>query len=132
MASLPLASLLDRQVPATPWAEGDNLPWDDPAFSQRMLAEHLSQQHDRASRRAATIDAQVRFLARQVAGGDGARVLDLVGRAVADAAGAARAELLRNLISGEQRPQDPRTSSEPIKNYDDLRILNCHPTSRSG
>ena len=35
-----------------------------------------------------------------------------VGRAVADAAGAARAELLRNLISGEQRPQDPRTSSE--------------------
>ena len=65
-ASLPLASLLDRQVPATPWAEGDNLPWDDPAFSQRMLAEHLSQQHGRASRRAATIDAQVRFLARQV------------------------------------------------------------------
>ena len=65
-APLTLASLLDRQVPATPWAEGDNLPWDDPAFSQRMLAEHLSQQHDRASRRAATIDAQVRFLARQV------------------------------------------------------------------
>ena len=64
--SLPLASLLDRQVPATPWAEGDNLPWDDPAFSQRMLAEHLSQRHDQASRRAATIDAQVRFLARQV------------------------------------------------------------------
>ena len=65
-ASLPLASLLDRQVPAAPWAEGDNLPWDDPAFSQRMLAEHLSQRHDQASRRAATIDAQVRFLARQV------------------------------------------------------------------
>ena len=77
MASLPLASLLDRQVPATPWAEGDNLPWDDPAFSQRMLAEHLSQQHDRASRRAETIDAQVRFLARQVPGEDDARVLDL-------------------------------------------------------
>ena len=36
-----------------------------------------SQQHDRASRRAATIDAQVRFLARQVASRDGARVLDL-------------------------------------------------------
>ncbi|MCY4029309.1 MAG: class I SAM-dependent methyltransferase [Acidobacteria bacterium] len=77
LAPLTLASVLDRQVPATPWAEGDNLPWDDPDFSERMLAEHLSQQHDRASRRAATIDAQVRFLARQVAGGDGARVLDL-------------------------------------------------------
>ena len=76
-ASLPLASLLDRQVPATPWAEGDNLPWDDPAFSERMLAEHLSQQHDMASRRAATIDAQVRLLARLATGGAGARVLDL-------------------------------------------------------
>ena len=82
---LTLASILDRQVPATPWAEGDNLPWDDPAFSERMLAEHLSQQHDRASRRAATIDAQVRFLAGQVNHevsheanhDDAARVLDL-------------------------------------------------------
>ena len=89
LAPLTLASILDRQVPATPWAEGDNLPWDDPAFSERMLAEHLSQQHDRASRRAATIDAQVRFLARQVnhevsheasqelSQEDAARVLDL-------------------------------------------------------
>ena len=88
-APLTLASILDRQVPATPWAEGDNLPWDEPAFSERMLAEHLSQQHDRASRRAATIDAQVRFLARQVnhevsheashelSQEDAARVLDL-------------------------------------------------------
>ena len=76
MTALTLASILDRQVPATPWAEGDNLPWDDPAFSERMLAEHLSQQHDRASRRAATIDMQVRFIARQVSE-DGARVLDL-------------------------------------------------------
>ena len=84
-APLALASILDRRVPATPWAEGDNLPWDDPGFSQRMLAEHLSQQHDRASRRTATIDAQVRFLARQVNHevsheanhDDAARVLDL-------------------------------------------------------
>ena len=85
LAPLTLASLLDRKVPATPWSEGDNLPWDDPAFSERMLAEHLSQQHDRASRRAATIDAQVRFLARQVnheashelSHENAARVLDL-------------------------------------------------------
>ena len=77
MASLKLDSILGRQVPARPWAEGDNLPWDDPAFSERMLAEHLSQQHDRASRRAAVIDAQVRFIARQATGRDGARLLDL-------------------------------------------------------
>ena len=76
-APLTLASIVERRVPATPWAEGDNLPWDEPAFSQRMLAEHLSQQHDQASRRAATIDAQVRFLARQVNHDDDARVLDL-------------------------------------------------------
>ena len=85
VAPLTLASIVERRVPATPWAEGDNLPWDDPDFSQRMLAEHLSQQHDRASRRTATIDAQVRFLARQVNHevshepnhDDAARVLDL-------------------------------------------------------
>lgn len=88
-APLTLASIVERRVPAMPWAEGDNLPWDDPAFSERMLGEHLSQQHDRASRRAATIDAQVRFLARQVnhevghevghgvGHEDAARVLDL-------------------------------------------------------
>lgn len=27
------------------------IPWDDPAFSRRMRQEHLSQEHDRASRR---------------------------------------------------------------------------------
>ena len=33
-----------------PWVEGRTIPWDDPGFSQRMLREHLSQQHDGASR----------------------------------------------------------------------------------
>ncbi len=41
-------NLLDRvhrtPVPA-PWAEGEKIPWDDPAFSARMLVEHLSQAH---------------------------------------------------------------------------------------
>ena len=27
------------------------IPWDEPAFSQRMLENHLSQEHDWASRR---------------------------------------------------------------------------------
>ncbi|EIQ8028342.1 class I SAM-dependent methyltransferase, partial [Salmonella enterica subsp. enterica serovar Newport] len=27
------------------------IPWDEPAFSQRMLENHLSQDHDWASRR---------------------------------------------------------------------------------
>jgi SAM-dependent methyltransferase len=36
-----------------------DLPWSDPAFSERMLLEHLSQEHDLASRRLVVIDAQV-------------------------------------------------------------------------
>ena len=40
-------------TPPLPWAEGEKIPWDEPAFSTRMLQEHLSQLHDGASRRAA-------------------------------------------------------------------------------
>ena len=38
--------------PARPeaWAQGGNLPWNDPAFSERMLREHLDQSHGAASR----------------------------------------------------------------------------------
>jgi hypothetical protein len=28
-----------------PWRDGANLPWDDPAFSERMLAQHLDPSH---------------------------------------------------------------------------------------
>ncbi|MCB0064149.1 MAG: methyltransferase domain-containing protein [Caldilineaceae bacterium] len=33
-----------------PWTFGGNLPWDEPAFSERMLREHLDQAHGAASR----------------------------------------------------------------------------------
>jgi SAM-dependent methyltransferase len=72
-----LADLLTRQLPPAPWAEGDNIPWHDPAFSARMLAEHLSQDHDAASRRAATIERQIAWLHRAVLGGRPTNVLDL-------------------------------------------------------
>lgn len=39
--------------------EGHKIPWDEPGFSARMLANHLSQEHDWASRRSAIIDRQV-------------------------------------------------------------------------
>lgn len=32
------------------------IPWDEPAFSQRMLENHLSQDHDWASRRLTVLD----------------------------------------------------------------------------
>lgn len=51
------------------------IPWDEPAFSQRMLENHLSQEHDWASRRLSVIEQQVAWIARQLP--SGARILDL-------------------------------------------------------
>lgn len=53
------------------------IPWDDPEFSRRMLHEHLTQQHDRASRRFTIIDQQVDWIHRKVLGGKSAAILDL-------------------------------------------------------
>ncbi len=53
------------------------LPWHDPDFSERMLAEHLSQRHDLASRRLDAIDRHVTWLHHTVTGGHPGRVLDL-------------------------------------------------------
>src|SRR6266542_3437561 len=72
-----LADLALRQCPPEPWREGDNIPWHEPAFSARMLAEHLSQAHDAASRRAATIDRQVAWIHEAVLRGRPTRILDL-------------------------------------------------------
>ena len=60
-----------------PWSEGDNIPWNEPGFSERMLKEHLSQDHDAASRRAEIIDAHVRWIHQDLLGGKPSRVLDL-------------------------------------------------------
>ncbi len=60
-----------------PWAGAYKIPWQDPAFSRRMLAEHLSQAHDLASRRLAWIDRQVAWIDETVLGGRPADILDL-------------------------------------------------------
>ena len=57
-----LSDLLDRSYPPEPWRDGDNIPWHEPAFSRRMLAEHLSQAHDAASRRGVLIDRHVAWI----------------------------------------------------------------------
>jgi SAM-dependent methyltransferase len=75
-----LRSLLDvvrRSPSAGPWEEGDNIPWHEPGFSERMLEEHLSQEHDAASRRSGTIDAHVKWIHQRVLDSRPARVLDL-------------------------------------------------------
>lgn len=56
-------------------AQESKIPWDEPAFSQRMLAKHLSQEHDWASRRQEVIEQQVEWIASQLP--PGAYILDL-------------------------------------------------------
>ena len=71
-----LAEWIDRE-PVAPWSRDGKIPWHEPDFSDRMLREHLSQQHDRASRRFETIDRHVAWLHEAICGGHAARVLDL-------------------------------------------------------
>ena len=72
-----LLDLVRRSPLPAPWSEGDNIPWHEPGFSQRMLKEHLSQAHDAASRRAAKIESQVSWIHRQVLQERVTRILDL-------------------------------------------------------
>jgi SAM-dependent methyltransferase len=69
--------IVGRTPTPVPWSEGDNIPWDEPEFSERMLAEHLSQEHDLASRKSETIYQQVEWIFSSVLGSRPARVLDL-------------------------------------------------------
>jgi SAM-dependent methyltransferase len=70
-----LRELVERGPPE-PWSYGGKIPWHEPDFSARMLREHLSQDHDLASRRAAKIDAHVEWLDHELLP-DRAFVLDL-------------------------------------------------------
>jgi SAM-dependent methyltransferase len=72
-----LLDIVNRTPNPSPWSEGENIPWDEPQFSERMLAEHLSQEHDLASRRSATIDQHVEWIFSSVLGSRSVRVLDL-------------------------------------------------------
>lgn len=67
-------AIFQRRQHAASWHK---IPWDDPEFSRRMLREHLSQDHDAASRRAAIIDEQVRWIHEQILAGQPARILDM-------------------------------------------------------
>lgn len=72
-----LMDIVNRKTPPTPWEEGDNIPWNDPGFSQRMLKEHLCQNHDAASRRSEKIDEQVQWIHAEVLSGKPTRILEL-------------------------------------------------------
>ncbi|MCB9458896.1 MAG: class I SAM-dependent methyltransferase [Anaerolineaceae bacterium] len=66
--------LLKRNETVHEWTK---IPWDEPDFSRRMLREHLSQDHDAASRRSNIIDQHVRWIHGKVLKGQPATILDL-------------------------------------------------------
>jgi SAM-dependent methyltransferase len=72
-----LADIVCRQSPPIPWQEADNIPWNDVEFSQRMLKEHLSQDHDAASRRFEIVDRHVEWIHQEVLSERPSRILDL-------------------------------------------------------
>ncbi len=72
-----ISNLHTRPIPAQPWAEGEKIPWNDPAFSARMLREHLTQEHDAASRRAKIIKKHIKWIHNFVLAKTVSRILDL-------------------------------------------------------
>lgn len=67
-------TLVNRRANDSAWHK---IPWGDPDFSRRMLAEHLDQSHDMASRRATTIDRHVQWIHRKLLHEQPGRILDL-------------------------------------------------------
>jgi SAM-dependent methyltransferase len=72
-----LQQIYHRPQPPVPWLHGENLPWNDPAFSARMLREHLEQTHGAASRRLPEIRALVEVMLDWLGLKPGDRLLDV-------------------------------------------------------
>jgi len=72
-----LADIIKRTPDPEPWSEGEKIPWNDPDFSERMLREHLSQDHDLASRRFEVVDGHVAWIHERVLAGKPSQILDL-------------------------------------------------------
>lgn len=72
-----LRRIYNRSERPKPWNQGGNLPWDDSAFSERMLREHLDDSHGAASRVAEERAVQLEWLWKKLALEPGARVLDV-------------------------------------------------------
>lgn len=71
-----LRDIIERKIPPDPWEEGEKIPWNDPAFSERILATHLSQESDWASRREAVVDRHVDWIGKRFLDGPSS-ILDL-------------------------------------------------------
>ena len=71
-----LSIIQDQPDVGSLWEGRYKIPWNDPDFSRRMLKEHLTQDHDLASRKTDTIDSQVAFINDYIAHSNAA-VLDI-------------------------------------------------------
>lgn len=74
---LDLSRLIALQQKPEPFTPGVPCFWDDPHISKHMLAAHLDEDTDVASRKAATIDASVAWIVAELDLQAGQRVLDL-------------------------------------------------------
>ncbi len=72
-----LQDILQRNMEPQPWVEGERIPWDEPAFSERILKEHLAQDNDAASRPNARIKKHVDWIHWQLLKGKKSQILDL-------------------------------------------------------
>jgi len=72
-----LLDIIARDPTPVPWSEGDNIPWNEPGFSARMLKEHLTQDHDAASRRTEMIEAHINWIHQEALEGRPGKLLDL-------------------------------------------------------
>jgi ubiquinone/menaquinone biosynthesis C-methylase UbiE len=72
-----LWKIYHRPDGSAPVTGAKNLPWDDPAFSERMLREHLDESHGAATRIAAERAAQLEWLWAKLDLRPGANVLDV-------------------------------------------------------
>lgn len=69
--------IIHRVPNPEPWSEADNIPWHDSDFSARLLREHLSQQHDLASRRFDIIDKHVAWIHNRLLDSKPSKILDM-------------------------------------------------------
>ena len=75
--SMSITDLINRSKSPAPWEEGEKIPWHDPDFSRRILEEHLSQEHDMASRRFRIIEEQVEWIDSRLLSERPGEILDL-------------------------------------------------------
>lgn len=72
-----LSTLLQFPVKPPLFESGETRFWDDPHISKGMLEVHLDPEHDAASRKAETIDKEIKYLVSSNILKQGDRVLDL-------------------------------------------------------